>query len=566
MQQMKLPPREVKRLFFPYWSLRNRQAIVVLVILVAVLLSGSAFNAWITHFTRDSYNAIEKRDFALFKVAVTQSMMAFALSAALFTFDTWLKQWVEFNWRKSLTDVFASRWLAGNTFYRLERQQRTDNPDQRIAEDVRLFTEQTVGLGFSFITNLGLLSSFGYLLWTVAGSVTIAGVTIHGYMFWVAIGFGLSNTGITHWAGRRLSTIRMNQQRVEGDFRFALSQQREYAEQIAFYDGGPVELGRLRHLFSHIAANWGQVMRQTLKLNFVHLNVNSYSSLVPILVISPKLFSGELTLGEMMQNNMAYGATVMAVSWFANSYGSLVSWSAITRRLIGLNAALDEQEQRGIALAEAKQPVLKARELQMALPDGAPLADIGALRFEPGGRWLIKGASGAGKSTLLRTLAGLWPYGRGSVELPPRGSMMFVPQKSYIPAGTLKEALCYPKSVDQFSDEACRRALVACRLPQLVGELHDSARWAHRLSGGEQQRLAFARVLLARPGFIFLDEATSALDNPTEAALYTALGEQLGEAAVISVAHRATLEKYHDQALELAQGRAATRPLAASAC
>ena len=400
--QAKLPPRELKKLFTPYWSWQNKKALLVGLLLLGVVLSGSAFNAWLTTFTRDTYNAIDKRDFALFMVVTGQKLIALGVQSGLFTFDNWLKQWVDFHWRKALTDQITQRWMSNNNFYRLERQQLIDNPDHRIAEDVKGFVDKTVGLGFSFVTNLGLLASMGYLLWTVAGPYTIGSVTIPGYMFWVAITFGITNTLVSHWAGHRMSKTLMEQQRVEADFRFAMAQQRDAAEQIAFYKGGDVEQGRLRRLFAAIGTNWALYMRQTVKLNFIHMNFSSLSGLVPIFAIAPKLFSGQVTLGEMMQNQMAYGATVMAVSWFANSYGSLVQWSAVARRVIELNRALDSTETAGIEVRSQASGKLAADNLELKLPHGEHLAHIGALNFSQGERWLVRGPSGTGKSTLLR--------------------------------------------------------------------------------------------------------------------------------------------------------------------
>jgi vitamin B12/bleomycin/antimicrobial peptide transport system ATP-binding/permease protein len=558
----KLPPKEVLRLFKPYWHWGNKQAILAAIILVAAVLGGSAFNAWITKFTKLYYDAIDKRDLVAFNLAIMQSLLGHAAQATLFTFDSWLKQWIDFNWRRALTADFASRWMAGNTFYRLERQQVIDNPDQRIGQDVDIFTQKAVGLGFSFLGNLGLLASFGYLLWTVAGPITVLGITIPGYMFWAAIGFGVANTAVSHWAGHQLAPTRMQQQKVEADFRFTMAQQREAAEQIAFYGGGATETARLTQVFGHIANNWRRIMFLSAKLNFAHLNFNSLSGLVPILIISPKLFSGELTLGAMMQSSMAYGATVMAVSWFSNSYQSLVELSAVARRLVELNRALDEDEARGIALQAASGPALSTQALGLALPNGQPLAKLGDITFAGGQRWLVRGPSGVGKSTLLRALAGIWPHGRGAVALPVGRRLMFVPQRSYIPMGSLKEALSYPLGPEAYTDAQCRQALALCHLPHLADQLQASDRWAHRLSGGEQQRLAFARVLLARPDFVFLDEATSALDNPTEAALYTALAAELPQATLVSVAHRETLQRHHQYTLELGHGDARVGELA----
>ncbi|MBL0151261.1 MAG: ABC transporter ATP-binding protein/permease [Ideonella sp.] len=358
-----------------------------------------------------------------------------------------------------------------------------------------------------------------------------------------------------HWAGHKIAAITMEQQRAEADFRFALAQQREAAEQIALYQGAEVERTRLRRLFAAIGGNWALLMQHTKRLNLTSTLIGGYVTFIPIIAVSPKLFSGELNLGDMMQSIAVFGTTAHSVAWFANSYSKLAHWSGVTRRLIGLNQSLDEVEPAGIKVQAHERTSVTADGLRLALPDGVPLTAPDQLSFESGQCWLVKGPSGVGKSTFLRSVAGLWPFGSGAVNIPAGARLMFLPQKSYVPPGALKEALTYPAAADSVDDAACEQLLRDCRLPELVTCLHESSRWGHRLSGGEQQRLAIARALLAKPGFLFLDEATSALDPAAEAALYTLLIERLPHTAIISVAHRTTLETFHPHTLELSSAR-----------
>ena len=560
--QSKLPLQQVLTLIRPHWG-QSRESVLVLLLLLALAAGIPAFSAWSTQFTAALFDAMDRRNAERFWNAAMVSAAIFCAGAVISTFEQWVQQWLEFRWRGGLTRHFVGRWLgADQAFYRLERRQTADNPDQRIADDVRSFTSETLRLGLSLLGAVGTVVFMGQVLWNVSSSITIGAITVPGYMFWLAILAGLFQIALIHWAGHRLAARSMEQQKVEADFRFALVQQREAAEQIAMYRGAEVERARLERLFTLIGMNWAVLMSNYKNLHFTQQVIGFGTGVVPMLALAPKLFSGEVGLGAMMQAQTAYLSTALALGWITNNYKALALWSSVTRRLIGLNRSLDELEQKGIDVHTDDASMVRAQGLKLNLPSGQHLNDVGQLEITQGTRMLVRGPSGVGKSTLLRAIAGLWPHGSGGIYIPQSARMMFVPQKSYIPLGTLKEALTYPAPAGQFDDAECAQVLNDCLLPNLATRLHAATAWSQQLSGGEQQRLAFARVLLARPDIVFLDEATSALDNASEATLYDLIRERLPKTTIVSVAHRTTLDRHHDECLELQlHGGSRTVPL-----
>lgn len=549
---------EVKRLLRPYWTTGNRaRAFFILGVLIVLTLGGSGIGASLTSISKDFYNAIEKRDPIRFWRDAGVIAIMFSAMASVTAFTQWLRQWQEIRWRRELTHDLVGRWLSNNAFYRIERTQAVDNTDQRISDDAKLFVESTLELGLSFISTVGTLVLMGAILWMAASPLKIGPVTIPGYLFFVAILYGLFQVFMVHFVGRRMTPLTVEQQRREADFRFALAQQREGAEQIAFYRGAAVETSRLHRLFEAIAGNWAQLMTANKRVTFTLTVLTMASTFVPLFAMAPKLFAGEVNIGGMMQSQAAFASVVMSISWFAINYPKVAVLSAVTRRLIGLNQALDAKDPPGVQVRSSTQARVEAWNLRLSLPNGAVLSEVGDWNITNGQQWIVRGPSGVGKSTLMRAVAGLWPYGAGTLTLPSNSRMMFLPQKSYIPPGSLKEALCYPASAEKFDDGTCRQALIDCRLPQLATRLDESTRWSQRLSVGEQQRLAFARTLLAKPDFLFLDEATSALDEDTESAMYELLLDRLPNTTIVSVAHHVALERFHNRALILQPGQQA---------
>ncbi|WP_434661118.1 ABC transporter ATP-binding protein/permease [Paraburkholderia sp. A3BS-1L] len=550
----------------PYWVSEERWvAWGLLVAIIAMNLTVVWINVQLNDWNRDFYNALQNKDAKQFPhLLMIFTALAFGF-IILAVYGRYLRQMLGFRWRQWLTTRFLNEWLGQGAFYRIERDRLADNPDQRISDDLQSFATTTLSLTLDLLSTVVTLVSFIMILWSLAGALTFAvggtPITIPGYMVWAAALYAVFGSLVIQKVGHPLVSINYQQQKVEADFRFGLIRLRENAEQIALYDGMDTERSNAQGLFHHIRDNWWRVMKYTKRLTFVLSFYGQIAIIFPIVVASPRYFAGAFTFGVLMQISSAFGTVSDSFSWFINSYSTLVEWRATVNRLrefvrVVHSPRLKESvspatEHGGINLHYVDNNALSTTHLKLALPNGTPLSEVRDIAIKPGSRWLVRGPSGAGKSTLIRALAGLWPFGEGSIDAPVDARMMFIPQQSYLPIGTLKAALTYPSPADDYSDEDCREALCACRLEDYVDRLHESAHWTRVLSPGEQQRLAGARVLLHKPDYLFLDEATSALDPDNESRLYKLFMERLPKSAIVSVAHRESLAAYHPETLEI---------------
>lgn len=550
----------------PYWVSEERWIawgllITIVVINLLVVWINVQFNDW----NRDFFNALQTKDAKQYPHLLLVFTGLACAYIVLAVYGRYLRQMLGFRWRQWLTTRFLDEWLGKGAFYRIERDRLTDNPDQRISDDLQSFAATTLSLTLDLLSTVVTLLSFVTILWTVAGalSFTLGGHAIYipGYMVWVAALYAIFGSYVMYKAGHPLVSINYQQQRVEADFRFGLIRVRENAEQIAFYNGMATEQSNAQGLFQHIRDNWWRLMKFTRRLTFVVSFYSQVTIIFPLLVAAPRYFAGVYTMGVLIQIQNAFGTVSDSFSWFINSYGTLVEWRATVNRLrefvrVVQSPRLKETlspatEHGGINLHYVDANALSTDHLTLALPNGTPLSEVRDIAIKPGSRWLVRGPSGSGKSTLMRALAGLWPFGEGSIDAPVAARMMFIPQQSYLPIGTLKAALTYPSPSDDYSDEECREALRACRLEDYADRLEESAHWTRVLSPGEQQRLAGARVLLHKPDYLFLDEATSALDGDNESRLYKLFNERLPKAAIVSVAHRESLAAFHDETLDI---------------
>lgn len=569
--QSRLRFRETWALIKPYWKSEDRKAgLGLLALLVALNLGIVYINVLLNEWNRVFYNALEQRDFASFQTLLVR----FSVLAAVFIVAAISRQYytmmLQMRWRTWMTGRFLDNWLAYQAYYRIEQTHATDNPDQRLADDLRLFTDGALSLSLGLLNSVVTLISFVGILWAVSGPISFAlgesTLTIPGYMVWFACGYAVIGSLITHWVGRPLIGLNFQQEQYEANFRFSLVRLRENSEPVALYRGEATEQGGLQARFERIRANWNQLMFYTRRLTFVNSGYSQFAIIFPILVAAPRYFAGKMTLGGLMQMSSAFGQVQGALSWFVDNYATLVGWKAASNRLIDFQYAIREAQRQerqhdgehDIEVREAGAGHIGIDALALALPQlgtrGAavgkrPLVAAFSLTIGPGERWLVTGPSGCGKSVLFRALAGIWPYGSGTVSMPPSERTLFLPQRSYLPIGTLADALAYPKAGNAYDSATLQDVLRRAQLGALASQLDVFDNWSLRLSPGEQQRLAFARALLCQPDFLFLDEATSALDEETERAMYQLMVDALPGAAIVSIAHRSTVAAFHDRRL-----------------
>lgn len=546
--------RAVWRLIKPYWVSEERgKAWGLLAIIIALVLVMVYINVLLNDWNRNLYDSLQNKNFTAFRQLLWQfTYLAFSFIIVA-TARIYLTQALQIRWRTWMTGKYMANWLRHHAYYRMEQNHVADNPDQRMAEDLQALSSSTIGLVLGFISSAVTLMSFAGILWAISGPMSFVILqrewVIPGYMLWFAIAYAGLGSWMTWWIGKPLVVQNFNQQRFEANFRFGLIRVREYAEAIALYRGEQRERGELTSHFENIRQNWWAIMNTTKRLNIAVNFYGQVANIFPILVAAPRYFSGAISLGVLMQISSAFGQVQDALSWFINAFTTLADWKASVNRLAGFNLVVQRMQQQavGITVERNNAGAIEFERLDMALPDGrALIGDVNGT-IEPGQRILISGPSGCGKSTLLRAVAGIWPYGGGTIRTPQEATLMFVPQTSYLPIGTLRSALAYPAGERDYTDQQLWHYLDLCRLPQLRDQLDVAANWAKRLSPGEQQRLAFARVFLTRPQVVFLDEASSAMDGETEEVLYGLLQEELPKATIVSIAHRETVARYHQQ-------------------
>jgi putative ATP-binding cassette transporter len=542
----------------PYWFSEDRWAGRGLLLVVVSLNLGIVYiNVLLSKWYNLFYNSLQDKDYPAF----WSLLMRFSWLAGLFivaaVYQIYLNQMLQIRWRRWLTERYLGAWLTDGAYYRMQLTAgETDNPDQRIAEDLRLFVTGALSLSIGGMRAVVTLVSFLAILWGLSGSITLpigGGFTVPGYMVWAAVVYAIAGTWLTNLIGRPLVRLNFNQQRYEADFRFNLVRFRENTEGVALYRGEADEMRTFRERFSFVVRNWWNIMRQQKRLTWFTSGYGQAAIIFPFLVAAPRYFRGEIPLGGLMQTSQAFGQVQDSLSFIVTSYTDIAEWRAVVLRLLGFERTLArvraEAAVEGVRRGAGAEAGLALDRVDLYLPGGRPLLEGVTLDLRPGDPTLISGPSGAGKSTLFRAIAGIWPFGRGEIRLPHEGRVLFLPQKPYLPIGTLREVVSYPTLPGVVDDAALREALDAVGLPDLTPRLDEAAHWALSLSPGEQQRIAFVRALVQKPDWLFLDEATSAVDEASEARLYALLRDRLPSTTLVSVGHRSTLRPFHARRL-----------------
>lgn len=552
----------VWRIASPYFRSEERgPGLVLLAAVIAIELSIVGLTVLLNEWNNTFYNALQNRNWDAFIYQLGYFCVLATAFILLAVYQLYLNQWLQIRWRRWLTATYLDHWLEGANHYRMQLLgDAADNPDQRISEDIRQFIDLTLNIGLQLLNSCVTLFSFMIILWSLSAAAPLhlfgVAFNIPGYLLWAALIYAVIGTALTHLIGRALIALNFQQQRYEADFRFNLVRVRENSEQIALLEGEPAERDRLLMRFGNVVANWYAIMTRQKKLTFFTAGYEQASLVFPFIMVSPAYFGGIIQLGGLMQTANAFGRVQGALSVFVSIYRNLAEWRAVIERLSGFDQSVAAARAVAvappvIALEPGKAAAVTLHDLAVRLPNGVPLLNASGISIKLGERVLVSGPSGAGKSTLFRALAGVWPFGEGTIQVPKGARVMILPQRPYFPIAPLAAAVAYPAEPGSFDAGQVAALIAAVGLPDLAARIEEEAHWNRILSPGEQQRLGIARAILQAPDYLFLDEATASLDEETEAALYHLLEHRLAAATIVSIGHRATLAAFHRRRLAL---------------
>jgi putative ATP-binding cassette transporter len=554
----------VWRIAAPYFRSEDKLAGCGLLAAVIALELGGVFltvlfNRWNNVF----YNALQERNLAVFNYQIVYFCVLATFWIVLKVYQLYLNQWLQIRWRRWMTARYLGGWLHDANHYRMQLLgDAADNPDQRIADDTQRFVEQTLALGIGLLSSVVTLASFVVILWGLSDDAPLhlfgRDIPIPGYLVLGALIYALLGTLLTHLIGWPLVGLNFQQQRFEADFRFNLVRARENAEQIALLRGEPAERERLLSRFALVVENWIGIMQRTKKVTAFTSGYSQAAVIFPYILVAPAYFAEKIQLGGMMQTASAFGSVQDSLSFIIASYRTIAEWRSVVERLSGFETSMDNAaaltvEQNIIHVKPDDKQAIDLEKLVVSLPNGTPLVAADSFSISANERTLVTGPSGAGKSTLFRAIAGVWPFGSGSIAIPANATLMMLPQRPYFPVGSLKAAIVYPAEAGAFSLERVRDVVIAVGLPRFAARLEEEAHWNRMLSLGEQQRLGLARALLHEPQYLFLDEATASLDEASEAALYKLIEEKLPATTIVSIGHRSTLEAFHQRNVVLSR-------------
>ncbi|WP_316181797.1 MULTISPECIES: ABC transporter ATP-binding protein/permease [unclassified Bradyrhizobium] len=562
MNNLRSTVATVWRIAIPYFRSEDKVAgRSLLAAVIAIELSLVAIQVLVNQWQSRFFNALQQYDWNSFIWELGVFVVLATVFIILAVYQLYLNQWLQIRWRRWMTEAYLKRWLGEANHYRMQlKGDAADNPDQRVAEDVKQFIEQTLTITIGLLSSIVTLASFVVVLWGLSeeAPLTLFGTEyrIPGYLVWGALLYSIFGTALTHWIGWPLVNLNFEQQRYEADFRFNLVRVRESSEQIALLRGEAVEQGQLASRFGRVVQNWYQIMSRTKRLTAFTAGYSQAATIFPYVLVAPAYFAKKVQLGGVMQTLSAFSQVQGALSFFVSAYRTLADWRSTVARLDGFDMSIESAaklsgEPQTIDVVNHADDSIDLAQLLLKLPNGLPLIAADGFSLKSSERTLLTGPSGAGKSTLLRAIAGVWPFGSGAISVPAHAKLMMLPQRPYFPIGPLKAAIVYPAAADAFSIDQVKEALVAVGLPLLADRLDEDAHWNRMLSLGEQQRLGIARALLHAPQYLFLDEATASLDEPSEARLYRVIAERLPQTTVVSIGHRSTLHDLHDRRVEL---------------
>jgi vitamin B12/bleomycin/antimicrobial peptide transport system ATP-binding/permease protein len=537
---------------------------VLLASVIAIELALVGINILVNQWNNRFYNDLQEKNWEGFVREIGIFSILATCFIVLSVYQLYLNQWLQIRWRQWMTRRYLGEWLHDAGHYRMQLQgDAADNPDQRISDDVKLFVDQTLNISVGLLSSIVTLVSFVIILWGLSASAPLhvfgSEFDIPGYLVWGALIYAIFGTALTQWIGSPLVNLSFEQQRFEADFRFNLVRVRENSEQIALLQGEPAERQRLSERFNRVIENWYGIMSRTKRLTAFTASYSQAAVIFPFILVAPAYFADKIQLGGMMQTASAFGSVQTALSFFVSTYRTLAEWRAIVARLDGFEMSIASAAE--LATRAGSIDVVRStggdkidlQQLLVRLPNGTPLVSADSFSIRGNERTLITGPSGSGKSTLFRAIAGIWPFGTGSIAIPANATLMMLPQRPYFPVGSLQAAIVYPAEVGAFSSDRVRDVLISVGLPKLASQLEEEAHWNRMLSLGEQQRLGLARALLHAPQYLFLDEATASLDEASEARLYHLLEEKLPATTIVSIGHRSTLEAFHQRNAVLAR-------------
>ena len=544
------------RMLKSYWCSKDSLKSWFLLLAIIALTGGSVYiatsiNTWYKTF----WDVIQQYDLDGFKQQIVVFIILASIHVLVSVYNAYLKSCLAINWRTWLTGKTMDRWLQSDNYYKLQLlDKNTDNPDQRIAEDLNLFVSATIVLILGTATDIAMLFTFGVVLWNLSSAVTITvwGYQVSlpdGYMCYLALLYAILGTALTFYLGRPLVRLNFRQQRYEADFRFSLIRVRENGESIALYKGDKEEGKYLRHSFADLVANYIKLIVCTKRLGFLTLGYAQTAVIFPILISAPLYFAKIITMGSIMQINSAFGRVQDSLSTLVSNFNSWASWKSVVDRLSLFYMSLEEVERIACLKTPQDRSALEVEKLELKSPRGQLLLEDLNLSLKQGQSLLIRGPSGCGKSTLIKAIAGIWPYADGEVHYIHDSQALFLSQKPYLPQGTLRLAASYSYPSAPETEGQTEHYFKLLGLEHLIPHLDEVDIWSHILSLGEQQRVAVVRALINKPQILFLDEASSAMDELTEKKAYELLRQELPDTIIISVGHRSTLLQQHELVL-----------------